>query len=197
MKPFTALVRPLILGLVMAIPSAAFAQGGAAPLVIKKITGEKSRTPEYQAKAAGTQSRSRDWFKIEALYDVDPDWLDEVTFTYYVVVKAKQPLPGRSPFNLFKGEVTYVNVEKGRGKKSDIYLHPSTLARFGDVERVAAVVNVGGRMVAMEGNPPLSGANPRWWEQLTPQEGYLLNRMQTPFAMINFDDYEAIKPGKP
>jgi hypothetical protein len=93
-------------------------------------------------------------------------------------------MPGRSAFTLFKGDVTYINIEKGR-HKSDIYLHPSTLARFGDVERVAALVSVGGRLVAMEGLPSgstsiaLVGA-------MAPQEGYLLNRMQTPFAMISF-----------
>ena len=36
--------------------------------------------------------------------------------------------------------------------------------------------------------------NQRWWEQMTPVDGYVLNRMETPFAMISFDDYEAIKP---
>ena len=168
------------------------------PVVIKSIEAGKTRTPEYQAKGVGPRKRPRQWFKIEVTYDTDAQWLDEVTFTYYVVVKAKEPIPGRnSLFTLFKGEVSYINIEKGR-HSADIYLHPSTIARFGEVERVATVVSQGGRMVTMAGEPALSsGANARWWEQLPPQDGYLLNRTQTPFAMINFDDYEAIKPGKP
>jgi hypothetical protein len=44
----------------------------------------------------------------------------------------------------------------------------------------------------MDGIPTGSAAS-RWWEQLPPVEGYVLNRMETPFAMIYFDDYEAIK----
>lgn len=171
--------------------------GSARPVTIKKIEQGKVRTPEYQAKNTTGQQRSRDWFRVEVIYDTEAEWLDEVSFTYYVVVKAKQLAPGaKSPYTLFKGDVTYINVDKGR-HKSDIYLHPSTIARFGDVERVATVVSQGGAMVAMDGLPPLSGANPRWWEQLSPKDGYLLNRTQTPFAMLNFDDYEAIKPGKP
>ncbi len=168
------------------------------PVVIKGIEAGKTRTPEYQAKGVGPQKRPRQWFKVEVTYDTDLAWLDEVTFTYYVVVKAKEPIPGRtSPYTLFKGEVSYVNIEKGR-HSADIYLHPSTIARFGEVERVATVVSQGGRIVTMAGSPELSsGVNARWWEQLTPQDGYLLNRTLTPFAMINFDDYEAIKPGKP
>lgn len=202
MKSYLIAASVFVLGLSL-VSGPTYAQAPAAaptgrPLVIRKIKGEQVRTPEYQAKNVGAQSRSRAWYKIEVSYDVEPDWLDEVTFTYYVVVKAKEPIPGRnSLWTLFKGEVTYVNIEKGRDKRSDIYLHPSTLARFGAVERVAAVVSVGGRMVAMEGEPALAGPNPRWWEQLTPQDGYLMNRMQTPFAMINFDDYEAVKPAKP
>jgi hypothetical protein len=189
-----------LLFLILSGTAGVFAQTPAAAdrlVSVKKIDAGKAKTPEYQAKYVTAQQRSRDWFKVEVIYDTEPEWLDEVSLTYYVVVKAKQPIAGRSSlYTLFKGDVTYINVEKGR-HKSDMYLHPSTLARLGDVERVATVVSTGGRVVVMEGVPSLSGANPRWWEQLPPQEGYLLNRTQTPFAMINFDDYEAIKPGKP
>lgn len=173
-------------------PSPAGAAAGDRALAIKKLDAGKVKTPDYQVKPAQPTQRMREWYKVELVYETEPEWMDEVSITYYVVVKAKQPQPGRSAFTLFKGDVTYINIEKGR-HKSDIYLHPSTLARFGDVERVAALVNTGGRLVAMDGLPSGSTSS-RWWEQLAPQEGYLLNRMQTPFAMINFDDYEAIKP---
>ena len=86
--------------------------------------------------------------------------------------------------------MTYVNIQKGK-HKSDMYLHPSTIARYGDVQRVGVVISSQGRVLAMESLP---ANNQRWWEQLTPLDGYVLNRMQTPFAMIYFDDYEAIKP---
>ena len=199
MKPFTRALRELVLGVAIMGASLPFAQAQAPaagamdrPVTIKKIDGKKIRTPDYVVNPSQAVQRMREWFKVEVLYDTEPEWMDEVSFTYYIVVKAKQPQPGRPPFTLFKGEVTYINVEKGR-HKSDIYIHPSTLARLGDVERVAVQVNVGGRMVAMDGVPAGSTAT-RWWEQLTPREGYLLNRMQTPFAMLSFDDYEAIKP---
>ena len=153
---------------------------------IKKITPEKQKTPEYQLLKGQVMARTREWFVVNTIYETDPEWVDEALFTYYVVVKSKQ---GPTKFTLFKGEVTYVNIQKGK-HKSDIYLHPSTLARFGDVERVAVVISIQGRPVAMESLP---SSNRRWWEELPPVDGYVLNRMQTPFAMINFDDYEAIK----
>jgi hypothetical protein len=164
------------------------------PLAIRKIAGGKVETPEYQVKKSQFAGRTRQWFQVIVDYDTAPEWLDEATFTYYVLVRAKKAEPGRNPLTLFKGEVTYINIERGR-HKSDIYLHPSTVSRFGDVERVAVVVNVGGRLVAMDGQP--SGtAQQRWWEQLSPMDGYLLNRMQTPFAMLYFDDYESVKPAR-
>jgi hypothetical protein len=166
-------------------------QEAARSLSIKDISGGKMMTPEYQIKRSQVMSaRTREWFQIVTTYDTDPDWLDDVQFVYYVLVKSKSPADKGPPLSVFKGEVSYINVQKGR-HKSDMFLHPSTLARYGDVQAIAVLVNVQGRLVAMEGKPPTTE---RWWEKLAPQEGYLLNRLQTPFAMLYFDDYEAVKP---
>jgi hypothetical protein len=165
--------------------------GGAARKMVTnvKISGGKVQTPEYQISKSQFKARTRDWFRIETQYETKPDWVDELSFKYYVAVKAKDG--GKGPkYVLFSGDVTYINIEAGK-HKSDMYIHPSTLARYGDVERVAVVISVQGRMEAMESLP---ASNQRWWEQLTPVDGMLLNRMQTPFAMLYFDDYEAVKP---
>jgi hypothetical protein len=162
------------------------------PLVVRRITGTKVETPEYQIKKSQFAARTRQWYQIIVDYEVAPEWLDEATFTYYVLTQSKRPEPGRNPRTLFKGEVTYINIGRGR-RRSDIYLHPSTVDRYGEVERVAVEVRVGGAIVARDGLPQ-GTAQQRWWESFAPQDGFVLNRMQTPFAMINFDDYEAIKP---
>lgn len=183
----------VVLGAVLSMLLAGdvFAQAGAPEgpgriVTIRKIDPLKVRTPEYQLARGGYVARTRDWFQITTTYKTAPDWLDELTFTYYILVKGKE---AGAKFTLFRGEVTYVNVQRG-DHKSDMYLHPSTLARYGDVERVAVVVSAQGRIVAMESLP---ASQTRWWEQLAPTDGYALNRMQTPFAMVNFDDYEAVK----
>ena len=189
MIPFAAL-------LALPLPAADAQAPGApsTPLLIRKVDAKPVNSPEYQIRNYPLTPRGVRWLQVIVDYDTAPEWVDEATFTYYVLLKAKRAEAGRSPFTLFKGEVTNVNIARGK-HKGDIYMHPSTLARFGDIERVAVMVNVGGRMVALDGQP--SGtAQQRWWEQLAPMEGYLLNRMQTPFAMVNFDDYEAIKPGR-
>jgi len=156
---------------------------------IRKITpNSKVLTPEYQLVKGQVLSQTRNWFQVIVDYETAPEWMDDLTFTYYIVAESKT---GKTKFNLFRGDVTYVNIQKGK-HKSDMYLHPSTIARFGAVQRVGVVISSQGRVLAMESLP--STGSPRWWEQLTPLDGYALNRMQTPFAMMYFDDYEAIKP---
>ena len=156
-----------------------------------KIDGKKVQTPEYQIKKSQFQARTRDWFRIDTQYETKPEWLDEVSFKYYVLVKAKEGSKGPKQV-LFSGDVTYINVAEGK-HKSDMYIHPSTLERFGEVQAIAVMISVQGRVEVIESVP---ASTQRWWEQLAPTEGMLLNRMQTPFAMLYFDDYEAVKPAK-
>jgi len=158
------------------------------PVKIRGIKGGKASTPEYQLLKGQTMARTRDWFQILTQYETDPEWIDELTFTYYVLTRSKQG-PQRGPV-LFRGEATYVTIQKGK-HMSDMYLHPSTLARYGDVEAMAVLITYKGQLVAIESQPP---SQQRWWEQLAPVDGFILNRMETPFAMIDFDTYEAIKP---
>jgi hypothetical protein len=157
---------------------------------IRDLDADKVKTPIYRVSNA-PQGRTREWLKIETEYDTAPDWIDELDFEYYVLVRDKE---GDREYILFRGDVTYVNVERTASSASRhmsaMYLHPSTLARYGDVERMAVLIKYKGRLVGMESEPE---SNARWWEQLTPVRGLLLNRMETPFAMINFDNYEAIK----
>ena len=156
---------------------------------IRKIMANgKVPTPEYKLLTGQAMSQTRNWFQVNVDYETASEWIDDLTFTYYVVTEGKTP---GQKYTLFRGDVTYVNIQKGK-HKSDMYLHPSTLARFGVVQRVAVVVSSQGRVLDMASQPPSGGQ--RWWEQLTPKDGYVLNRMQTPFAMISFDDYEAIRP---
>jgi hypothetical protein len=180
--------------LISSFSNPALAQREAVPsdkiVQIRKIElNHKVATPEYQLVTGQYRSagRTRHWFQVNVSYETTPEWIDDVTFTYYIVTQSKTG--GKKP-TMFRGEVTYVNVQKGK-HESDMYLHPSTIARYGEAQRVGVVISSQGRVLAMESMP---ASNQRWWEQVTPQDGYVLNRMQTPFAMMNFDVYEAIKP---
>lgn len=162
--------------------------GGGRVLELKNIVGAAVLTPEYQVKRNPLNPRVKSWYQVTAEYETKPEWLDEVEFTYYVLVKNTKN-PKGPPQSLFKGSVTYINVNEGK-HKSDMFLHPNTVARFGEVQAVAVLISVQGRIVGMESKPK---SNQRWWEQLAPVDGLLLSRDQTPFAPIYFDDYEPVK----
>jgi hypothetical protein len=185
-----ALLLPAVIDLQAQQPAAAGGVGDAGrPLVIREITGDgRVLTPEYQVKRNPQNARVKSWYQITTEYETAPEWVDEVEFTYYVLVKNTKN-PKGPPQTVFKGSVTYINVEKGR-HKSDMFLHPNTLARYGEVQAVAVMVNVEGRLVALDGKPR---TNERWWERLAPMDGLLLPRSETPFAPLYFDDYAPVK----
>ncbi len=163
--------------------------GGRSPVALRKVDGVKLQTPVFSFKGPSFNStQPKNWFQVFAEYESLPDWVDELNFTFYVLVKGKTK--DAPPYTLFKGETSYIHIPVGKKHTADMYLHPNIIERFGDIERVVVEVRQGGRLLERGGKP-----NPTepWWERLTPVEGVLLNRSLTPFALINSDDYEIIK----
>lgn len=183
-----------VCSLLMAIPAEIWAQAAtpvtADMLRVRRLEAKLVAAPQYQVSQSVRTVRQRQWLEVRTQFETAPDWIDEMTFTYYVLLRNTKPRPNEQEYNLFKGEVTYVNIAKTRTGQDTVFLHPSTIERYGSVDRVGLVITSQGRVLAMESNP---SSQERWWERATPRTGLVLNRMQTPFAMINFDDYEAIK----
>lgn len=165
------------------------AQGGASRIVrIKRIDHQKRATPEYQVKRTREGAgRIRQWVQITTRYETAPEWIDQLDFRYYAVVRTKS---GDRRYQLLSGEVAYVNVKKG-SHESVVFIHPSSIDRFGVVEHVAVEIRVRSQLVGMASD---RSGNERWWEQMSPKEGYILTRDESVFALINYDNYEAIKP---
>ncbi len=158
---------------------------------IRKLMTGMTRTPEYTAKTKGSlRERTRDWAEIVCLYDTMPDFIDELEFTYYVIMKTNNT---REPFVLLKGVVTYIHIEKGR-HQSTMYIHPSVLARYGAIDGVAVEVRGGGRLLAVESEGASGRRYQQALQQLAAREGHVMNPMQTPFAMLGYDNNEMMKP---
>ncbi len=158
-------------------------------LRIRRLEADTVRAPQYQVRAGQAPRRTREWLQVRTEFQTSPEWIDEMTFTYHIVLRNRRPAEGEPEFRLFRGESSYINIARTRDGQSTVFLHPSTVERFGEMVQVGVVITSGGRVVAMESNPTREG---RWWEQLTPQTGMVLNRRDTPFAMVNFDDFEAV-----
>ena len=171
-----------------ALPGAPATGPGSNMVRIRKPpTPEKVKTPVFRTAVQGMASAKQpDWWRGVVEFETAPDWIDELEFTYYAYIEDQS---NKGAPVMFRSSVTYVNVAKGK-HLSDVFLHPNTVARMGLVKQVAVVVKVNGAVVASES----TATKPNWWDGFPPVDGVLLNRAQTPFAAIDYDLYEAIKP---
>lgn len=176
---------------------AAGAAKGAPVLVIREITGYGPRSLMRSPDAGGSgrgRGTVREWAELRVDFDTAPEWVDEVTFNFYTLHVSHLT----KEFTLLKAAVTYVDVARGRGHLAVAYVRPNALARFGEVAGVAVEAVVKGETVAtlMEGKlGPSKPLPPKWWTnpKLVPKDGYIVEKAKTPFALLNFDDYEAVK----
>ena len=172
------------------------------PVRIRKIEGLGRRgyvmTPEYEVRM--TQARSakqtQNWGQVQVDYDTEPKWIDELTIVFYAMAETLEE--GKKVYSFYQLTTRYGDVEQGRGHLAAAYLRPQTLKRYGDLIAIAVEISQAGKVVAemTEGKMP-----PRWWKdtevtgrpEVVTRAGALLERNQTPFALINIDDYEVVK----
>ena len=179
-----------------AVQPAAAVAGKEGVVIIRKMdaTGQnaKVKTPEFRNNVSEPllqQAMARDWARIAVQYETDAEWTDELEFRYMVLVKN----PKTEAFTMFPATVTYIDIPKGKRHTSTVFLRPNTLERYGIVEWAGVKIYLKGKdtPVAVAQMPD----DPRpWTAALTTKEGVLLNRDQTPFALVAIDNYETIKP---
>lgn len=184
MKKITLALLSLV-----ALSSGAFAQSVVGPTSIKlgKVEPSFASTPEYQITGGQNKRyKTAKWFEIEISYDTTPEEIDELTFKFTAMVEKK----------LLDGEVTYINIAKGKDHYAVMYVSPKALDKLtggkpltpASVENVWVEVNrqgqVLGRASFKPGQPP----------NLPHLSGLVLNKTQTPFAPLYYDRYEEIKP---
>ena len=173
-----------------AVQSAAGKKG----MVIRKMeaVGPNARvkTPHFTNDANEPQAQAKNWARVSVQYETDVEWTDELEFRYMVLVKH----PKTGVFTMFPGTVTYIDVAKGKRHTSTVFLRPATLERYGAVEWAGVKIYLKGKdaPVAVAQMPD----DPRPWTApgATTKAGVLLNRGQTPFALVAIDNYETIKP---
>ncbi|MEX2607481.1 MAG: Amuc_1102 family pilus-like protein [Kiritimatiellia bacterium] len=167
---------------------------------LRGVTAEAVGAPDYNVSVRnlrpppGTSGRV-EWLRVYAEYDTAPKWIDEITFTFYVVLQGNAAdLPeGAKQNNLFSGSVTYINVPEARRMLADVFLDPNTFARYGKPTYSAVVVTINGEPAAGKANPENS-AQSKWWTKETPNAVPLLSRKETPFMMVEHDRLPTIQP---
>lgn len=174
------------------VPAAAPAQQ---PVAIREIIGPgprgKAKTPQYQAGVTRSPVPPKDWTAITVTFDSLPEWADEMVFVYYALLASP-----KGEYTILKGSVAHADVKQGRRHKSVMFVRPNLLERYGEVAAVAVEVSIEGKLVVME-TATLIQLPDKWWTSPNPKvavkDGLLLNKTQTPFAFVNYDDYETVK----
>ncbi len=166
-------------------------------LRVEEVEAGNVKTPEYDVSVQGMSIKRdgrRDWLMARAEYKTAKEWTDEVTVTFHVVLKADpKDLPaGARPFNLFSGTVTYMNVKKG-DHVATMFLDPNTFERYGKIEAVAVVFSVDGEEAEWKAEPQPRPDN-LWWERESANAIPLLKRSESPWALIEMERHETIKP---
>lgn len=183
----------LFAALSLAFAGSAFAQAPApSDIQLTKITRSLIPTPEFNTGGGGptfrTNGRDR-WLAIDVDFTSLPDWTDEITFKYFLLLNGK----------LLTGEVTHIHVLAGKELHSVMYVSPHDVAHLmgnrplttASVENIAVQALLQG---VVKDELSLNRARPQWYAALQPLPGFLLNKNDTPFAPLYWDHYEQIKP---
>src|SRR5271156_684845 len=102
---------------------------------IDKITPTIIETPRYQAGSAAHEDPNPigKWLEIEVQFEAVPELTDEMTVKYFAQVNGI----------LLSGEVTHVDIPKGRELYSVMYVSPRTLARLLGANKTATTSIIG------------------------------------------------------
>ncbi len=147
--------------------------------------------PSYGASASslgGNGSWSSDqWLIIDVDFGSDLEWADDIQLKFFVLIGERA-----SDAKLLTGQLSLLNVEKGSRHFAAMFVHPSTLKRYGrgKVKAVAVQLFHQNRLMAQESDPK---TKQRWWEQYSPSPGFLLTPAESPWSVLGHERYEAIR----
>ena len=126
------------------------------------------------------------WLRISARYETRPEWLDRLTLEFYVLMPDSE-----TSGMLFKGAVHYVDIPRGRNHLAEMYIHFNSYNRYkkrrGKI-KTAVVAKIDGARVSMDNQ---NIAEELWWENKPTHPAGLLNRLNTPFGVVNPANYAA------
>ena len=157
---------------------------------IEKILPAVVGTPEFNiTNTPPKRSQFQKWLEIEVEFGVEGiELIDELTFKFDVLIGGK----------LYTGDITHVNIPKGRDRYTIMYISPRNLERItgGKPLSEAMITNVWvtiskqGQALAISS---LKDKNARAVPNLPLFQGLLTPKAETPFAPLWSDRYEAVK----
>ena len=157
---------------------------------IEKILPAIVGTPEFTV--GGTtlkRSMPQKWMEIECEFAVEGiELIDELTFKFDVLISGK----------LYPGEITHVNIPKGKDRFTVMYISPRNLDRITGgkpltanmIENVWVTISKQGQALALSS---LKDKNTKAVPNLPLFPGLLTPKSETPFSVLWTDRYETVK----
>lgn len=183
--PFFALLATLASGASAQVATVV----GPRNVKIEKILPAFVTTPEFQFTGTVKRSVYLKWFEMEVEFGIEGvELVDELTFKYDVLVAGK----------LYFGEVTHVNIPKGRDRYSVMYISPRNLDRMTGgkplspalIENIWVTISKQGQVLTVSAWKDKTKPVPN----LPQLPGMLSPKSDTPFQILWWDRYEAVKP---
>lgn len=170
-------------------------------LKITKLTDFNDYKQKAKSIDGKTSQRSRIWGVFDASFQTTPAWIDSMTVTFTLVLlnPKADPKAGEKPMSLLQTTVEYADIAQDRDHRVGVVLRPAALLRFGDPLGFAVSFSVGGEEVASQGVAKGALAQQKeWWKNpavlehpnVQRREGYLVDRMKSPFQLVDPDNYE-------
>jgi len=157
---------------------------------IEKIQPAVVPTPDFVLKSAESKrSQPQKWLEVEVEFAVEGvEIVDELTFKFDVLLNGK----------LCPGEITHINIPKGRDRYTIMYVSPRNLERISDghpltpamIQNAWVTILRQGQVLAVSAMKDKTKPVPNM--PLT--SGMLSPKADTPFAPLWSDRYEAVKP---
>jgi hypothetical protein len=154
---------------------------------IEKISPSVTTSPQFQvSNTTDKRATYLKWLEIEVEFSVDRvELVDELTFEYIVEVGGK----------LCPGEITHVNIPKGNSHFSVMYMAPRSLDRLtGNKPLTQAMIGNMWVTIKKQGQTlATKSLQPGQPKNLQQFPGLLVPRSETPFQVLWWDRYEAVK----
>ena len=157
---------------------------------IEKILPAVVGTPEFTiSNTPPKRSPVQKWLEIEVEFAVEGvEMIDELTFKFDVKMNGK----------LYPGEITHVNIPKGKDRFTVMYLSPRNLERITDgkplnagmIENIWVTISKQGQALAISS---LKDKAVKVVPNLPQFPGLLTPKSETPFSVLWTDRYEAVK----
>lgn len=194
----------LLMGLTAALMLNGFCAEKRKAVELYKVTLDMKKGETRSAlrnATTGAPAQKGQWAKISGLYKSTPEWANEVTMKVFVLCYNKNVKKNKSgdyqgPYALLGGNVKYINIPSGKQNRGELFVHPGTLERFGDIREIRIELWYKGVLEStlMESfSSKKEKGIKNWWTQFPVREGELVNKYRAPFVFDPDNSPDLIK----